>query len=43
MGLDVEIFSCERDVKGMFREHVTAEQQAAEVPQTWPSTSYQPG
>lgn len=34
--------SVERDVNGMLRERVTANQQAAEIRQTWPSTSYRP-
>ncbi len=35
-------FSAERDVKGILWERVTADQQAAEIRQTRPSTSYRP-
>jgi|CXWL01.1.fsa_nt_gi hypothetical protein len=35
-------FSAERDVNGMRRERGTADQQAAEIRQAWPSTSYYP-
>jgi hypothetical protein len=34
--------SAEREVNGMLRERVTADQQTSESRQTWPSTSYQP-
>ncbi len=35
-------FSAERDVNGILWERFTADQQAAEIQQTWPSASYQP-
>jgi len=35
-------FSAERDVNGILWERFTADQQAAEIRQTWSSTNYQP-
>ncbi len=32
----------ERDVNGILWERFTADQQAEEIRQTWPATSYQP-
>ena len=40
LGLGCGGVSAEREVKGIFWERVTTDQQVEEIRQTWPSTSY---